>query len=103
MLPLPPPPEDHPTTQHRKQYRIPTKDVTAEMPRLPEVEVHDEASEVRVDHRVLSPGRGSLTGARSISAPNVSPRRDPLPTVGTRTIQGTHAHLTPRNRPTAPE
>jgi predicted Ser/Thr protein kinase len=63
-LPLPPPPPDD---EPPRSNRIPTKDVTSELPRLPEVELHEEASEVRVDHRALSPGRGSLSGARSVS------------------------------------
>ncbi len=58
--------------------------MTSELPRLPEVGLHDEASEVRVDHRALAPGRSSLSGARSVSV--------------------THPHTTTRaNRPTATE
>ncbi len=68
FLPLPPPPpEEEPRPSRR--YRPPTKDVTSELPRLPEVELHDESSEVRLDHRALSPGRNSLSEARAMRAP----------------------------------
>jgi PAS domain-containing protein/predicted Ser/Thr protein kinase len=43
--------------------------VTADLPRLPEVGLHDEASEVRVDGRSLSPGRDFLSGARALPMP----------------------------------
>jgi eukaryotic-like serine/threonine-protein kinase len=76
VLPLPaPPPDDDrrakrgPTTAQYKiptdQYKIPSADVTGELPRLPEVELHEEASEVHVDHRALSPGRSSLSRAHA--------------------------------------
>jgi predicted Ser/Thr protein kinase len=55
------------------------KDITTEIPRLPEVGLHDDASEVRVDPRSLSPGRGSLTGARAVTPP----RREREPSVRT--------------------
>jgi len=61
VLPLPPPPEH----DERQGRRMPASDITSELPRLPEVELHDEASEVRVDHRALSPGKSSLSGARA--------------------------------------
>ncbi len=70
MLPLPPPPADDegaPTRQRR--LRSPTRDVSTatELPRLPEVGIHDEPSEVRDNHhRALSPNRDSLHGARAI-------------------------------------
>lgn len=73
ILPLPPPPESDESaaafagpTPPRGRYRVPTTDVTADLPRLPEVGLHDEASEVRVDARSLSPGRDLLSGARSM-------------------------------------
>src|SRR6185295_7617017 len=59
------------------------------------VEVHDEASEVRVDHRALAPGRGPLTGARAVSSPPQR-RADTSQPIGTRTMQGTHPHTAPR-------
>jgi serine/threonine protein kinase len=74
ILPLPaPPPDDEPvstTARHRPgprlpDARIPTKEVTSELPRLPEVGYHDEASEVRVDQRALSPGRNAIAGGRA--------------------------------------
>lgn len=68
VLPLPAPPPDAddpaPTTRVRRP-QVPARDVTSEMPRLPEVGLHDRASEVRVDHRALAPGRTSLSGARA--------------------------------------
>jgi hypothetical protein len=70
--------------------RPPTKDVTTELPRLPEVSLmSDESSEVRIDHRALAPNRRSLSGARSMPAapatlgnrPHVvDPRRAARPT-----------------------
>lgn len=57
VLPLPPPPDN----------------VTSDLPRLPEVEIHDDSSEVRVDHRALAPGRRSVMGARSTDAPKSRP------------------------------
>ena len=49
--------------------RPPTKDVTTELPRLPEVNLaNEESSEVRIDHRALAPNRRSLSGARSMPA-----------------------------------
>jgi hypothetical protein len=63
-----PPPEDERRARRggtNQGYRIPAADITGELPRLPEVELHEEASEVRVDHRALSPGRGSLSRAHA--------------------------------------
>ena len=40
-------------------------DITGDLPRLPEVEIHDEASEARVDPRALAPNRNTLSGARA--------------------------------------
>ena len=71
FLPLPPPPPDEDAGATRRGHKLPTKDVTSELPRLPEVDVLDKSGEVRVDERELSPGRTSLSGARNlpISAP----------------------------------
>ncbi|MEO8704939.1 MAG: hypothetical protein ABI867_33105, partial [Kofleriaceae bacterium] len=91
VLPLPAPPDEGLTTTsarpRRSNRRIAASDVTSELPRLPEVELHDEASEeVRVDHRALSPGKSSLSGARAHPAGVV------------------HPHITTRaGRPTASE
>jgi predicted Ser/Thr protein kinase len=73
ILPLPPPPEhdERPPATTKRSYRPPTKDITSELPRLPEVELHDDSSEVRLDHRALSPNRGSLSEARALRAPTV--------------------------------
>ena len=63
-----PPPEDERRARRggtNHGYRIPNSDLTGELPRLPEVELHDDASEVRVDHRALAPGRGSLSRAQA--------------------------------------
>jgi predicted Ser/Thr protein kinase len=95
-LPLPAPPPDlddpPPTTRHRRQPPrevYPPANASApmhlnELPRLPEVGVHpDESSEVRIDHRALAPGRGSLTGARMRAGRATSPEKPrpntPLP------------------------
>ncbi len=82
-LPLPPPDDDprhrRPRTapQTSPQYRIPVSDVTSELPRLPEVELHNETSEVAVDHRALAPGRRSLSRAQAQPfGPNAATRTD---------------------------
>lgn len=78
VLPLPPPPPEDDaaprpraraerSARHAGAVVAPIKDITTEIPRLPEVELHDSASEVRVDPRALSPGRDSLTGARAVA------------------------------------
>ncbi len=77
-MPLPAPPPDTERSDHRGRrgggtnhgYKIPTNsipnsDLTGELPRLPEVELHEDASEVRVDHRALAPNRGSLSRAHA--------------------------------------
>jgi len=72
ILPLPPPPDSDDSvsalmpTAPRDRRRMPSNDVTADLPRLPEVSLHDDASEVRVDGRALSPGRDLLSGARAL-------------------------------------
>ncbi len=86
-MPLPPPPpEDDAPPRPRQRHGLATattannavvkdvvKDITTEIPRLPEVGLL-ETNEVRVDPRSLSPGRGSLTGARAVAPP--PPRRE---------------------------
>ncbi|CAN5851249.1 hypothetical protein BH11MYX3_BH11MYX3_03230 [soil metagenome] len=64
MLPLPPPPDEEAAPTRQRQVRR-GRDATSELPRLPEVGVHDESSEVRIDPRALSPNRDSLSGARA--------------------------------------
>ena len=56
------------TTQRQARPRPVSADATGELPRLPEVEIHDESSEidVRMDHRALAPNRATLSGARSV-------------------------------------
>ena len=84
-LPLPaPPPEDERRGRRERTnqgYRIPGSDLTGELPRLPEVELH-ETSEVRVDQRALAPGRGSLSRAQAGNpfGPN-SPTRQNRPAI----------------------
>lgn len=80
-LPAPPPDEDRRREGRRERtnqgYRIPNSDLTGELPRLPEVELH-ETSEVRVDHRALAPGRGSLSRAQAGNpfGPNATTRHN---------------------------
>jgi predicted Ser/Thr protein kinase len=82
ILPLPPPPDSDETVPSasphpelaRARRRVPTTDVTSDLPRLPEVGLHDEASEVRIDGRSLSPGRDLLSGARALPMPAPPPR-----------------------------
>ncbi|MCX5742543.1 MAG: serine/threonine-protein kinase [Proteobacteria bacterium] len=69
-LPAPPPDEDVPRTQTRRY----ATDATTDLPRLPEVGIHDESSEVRVDPRTLAPARGKLSEARLGRAPAPNPR-----------------------------
>jgi len=54
-LPLPAPPEDRNDPRVRTNRGYAGSDITGDLPRLPEVELHDEASEVRVDPRALAP------------------------------------------------
>jgi len=78
-LPLPPPPDtDEPppssgTTQVRRR-RSPTRDVARDLPRLPEVGLHEESNEVDLDPRSLAPVQGSLSGARELPVPPPPPR-----------------------------
>jgi predicted Ser/Thr protein kinase len=79
ILPLPPPPDTDepvsvtaPTPPRRR--RSPTTDITSDLPRLPEVALHEEASEVNVDPRALSPERTSLSVARALPMPPPVPR-----------------------------
>ena len=88
ILPLPPPPDTEetvpPPATAKQRRRAPTN-ATADLPRLPEVALHDESSEVRVDPRALAPGRTSLNGARAIpvTVPRTmkptAPQRPPKP------------------------
>ncbi len=83
-LPAPPPDGDEPPTRrhHVNQNAFPrmaTKEITEDLPRLPEVELHEDASEVRVDPRALQPRQGTL-GARhpAHSPPQPAPPRLPV-------------------------
>ncbi|HET9625738.1 MAG TPA: serine/threonine-protein kinase [Kofleriaceae bacterium] len=81
-LPLPPPPDSEEAmpalTPHRARRRSPhntaTATATSDLPRLPEVELVDEASEVRVDPRLLQPAQSSLSGARALPVAPPHPR-----------------------------
>jgi eukaryotic-like serine/threonine-protein kinase len=78
ILPLPPPLDpDDATHRVPRLRRTPTQDVTSDLPRLPEVALHDESSEVNVDPRALAPGRDSLSVARARAVP--PPRTEPPP------------------------
>jgi predicted Ser/Thr protein kinase len=82
ILPLPPPPDSDEgvpvqalprTPTSRTRQRPPSSDVTSDLPRLPEVGLH-QANEVRVDPRALAPGQSSLSGARAVPVPPPHPR-----------------------------
>lgn len=82
ILPLPPPPDSDeavpvqamPRTSSRPRRRPPSTDVASDLPRLPEVGLHEESNEVRVDPRSLSPGHSTLSGARAVPIPPPHPR-----------------------------
>jgi predicted Ser/Thr protein kinase len=113
VLPLPPPPDSDETVPamtpvttgpaHRRR-KAPTTDVS-DLPRLPEVSLHDDASEVRDDPRALSPGRDLLSGARALPMPPPAahprtlkptvPQRPPRQAAAQRSVH----HATPRPPP----
>lgn len=106
ILPLPPPPDtDEPPpssgpTQVTRRRRSPSKDVARDLPRLPEVALHEESNEVDLDPRSLSPVRGTLSGARELPVPPPPPRSvKPAPLV--RPPRGAPSRLpvTPRPPP----
>ena len=69
VLPLPPPKlDDHDDGSPRFARRAPTTDATGELPRLPEVGVHDDSKQVRIDPRALSPNQRSIQAARAMAA-----------------------------------
>jgi predicted Ser/Thr protein kinase len=78
----PPPPDDEPPPMRRVARQPFAADITADLPRLPEVGLVEEASEVRLDDRSLAAGRGSWSGARSMPLPPAarSAKPPPLPT-----------------------
>jgi predicted Ser/Thr protein kinase len=64
----------------RRAPALPLPAPPDELPRLPEVNVNDDSSEVRIDHRALAPNRSSLSGARARPAavrqqPRIAPER----------------------------
>lgn len=77
-LPLPPPPDERDPRQRHKTG--PSADITGDLPRLPEVELHDDASEVNVDPRALVPNRNTLSGARAHQYANPMQTRSGRPT-----------------------
>ncbi|HEY0479840.1 MAG TPA: hypothetical protein VGD37_20115, partial [Kofleriaceae bacterium] len=109
ILPLPPPPdtdESPPppssgTTQVRARRRTPTRDVGHELPRLPEVGLHEESNEVDLDPRSLAPVRGSLSGARELPVPPPHPRaaKPTAPQRPARAQPSTRLPITPRPPP----
>jgi PAS domain-containing protein len=64
-LPLPAPPEEPRRARSPSRGQTAGADITGDLPRLPEVEIHEEASEARVDPRTLQPNRNTLSGARA--------------------------------------
>ena len=122
ILPLPPPPDtDDPATatspvalhdadepvsatvpvSSPRRRRSPTTDVTSDLPRLPEVALHEEASEVNVDPRSLAPGRTSLSVARALPMPPSHPRAI-KPTAPQRSQRGSSASRALMNTPRPP-
>jgi eukaryotic-like serine/threonine-protein kinase len=64
----------------RRAPALPLPAPPDELPRLPEVNINDDSSEVRIDHRALAPNRDSLSGARARPAavrqqPRIAPDR----------------------------
>jgi predicted Ser/Thr protein kinase len=84
-------------TPPSRRRRSPSTDVASDLPRLPEVETHEEASEVRVDPRALSPARTSLSVARALpvapphprTAKPTTPQRPPRAATASRGIPAT--------------
>ena len=107
ILPLPPPPDSDealpvqvpPRPPPRHRPRSPNADITSELPRLPEVGLHEESSEVRIDPRSLSPGQGSLTGARALPIPPPPPPSPPTSHPHPRTVKQTSPQRPPRPAP----
>ena len=64
----------HPSNQMRTRRHSPTTTAASDLPRLPEVERIDDASEVRVDPRILSPAQSSLSVARALPVAPPHPR-----------------------------
>jgi serine/threonine protein kinase len=103
-LPLPPPPDtdEPPTTgptQVTRRRRSPSKDVARDLPRLPEVALHEESNEVDLDPRALAPASASLTGARAVSVPLPPARAVRPPTVPPRQARAVPSRLPPTPRP----
>jgi predicted Ser/Thr protein kinase len=108
ILPLPPPPdtEESPPppppstgpTQVTRRRRSPSKDVGRDLPRLPEVALHEESNEVDLDPRALAPATGSLSGARAVPDPP-PPRAARPPTVPPRPARAVPSRLPPTPRP----
>ncbi|HMG52242.1 MAG TPA: serine/threonine-protein kinase [Kofleriaceae bacterium] len=110
ILPLPPPPDTDespppltgPTTQVTRRRKSPSVDVASDLPRLPEVALHEESNEVDLDPRSLSPVRGSLSGARELPVPPPPPPRAVRPAAPprpTRAAPATRLPATPRPPP----
>jgi serine/threonine-protein kinase len=106
VLPLPPPPDTEepppstgPTqvTAVPRRRKSPSKDVASDLPRLPEVALHEESNEVDLDPRALSPVRGSLSAARELPVPPPPPRST-KPTAPPRPVRGP-SRLPPTPRP----
>jgi serine/threonine protein kinase len=84
-----------PRPPSRSHRRAPAQGIASDLPRLPEVGLHDEPSEVRVDLRALSPDRTSLSGARALPVPPprtpkpTSPQKPPRASTSSRTVGAT--------------
>src|SRR4051794_21975479 len=108
ILPLPPPPDSDealpvqvpPRLPPRHRPRSPNADITSELPRLPEVGLHEESSEVRIAPPSLSPGQGSLPGARALPTPPPPPPSHPHP--HPRTVKQTAPQRPPRTASAPP-
>jgi predicted Ser/Thr protein kinase len=61
-------------TRRRSPNTTQTQAATSDLPRLPESALVDEASEVRVDPRLLQPAQSSLSGARALPVAPPHPR-----------------------------
>lgn len=116
-LPLPPPPDssDEPVRKGERGYATLQADVTAELPRLPEVDLLDEVNEVSVDERPLAGSRQlhragpTLPGEhgprpRLHANPGVPPQRTPtrLVPAGPRRISTTSLTASPSSSSAPP-
>lgn len=95
-LPLPPPPDhaDEPLRREERTYATLQADVTAELPRLPEVDLVDEVNEVDVDERPLA-GSRQLHRAGPTLPGEHAPRPRVMPSGAAQQPQRTPTRLVP--------